>query len=257
MESAAKSFDPLAHAREAQGPRFAIRLAAGGETAAIVGDDDHERIRLIASESNGCLPGKSVLADVGQGFLDEPEDLKRCERWELVGRAIRSKAHANPMPLLKLIHVVLEGADQPSLRHVGAQPRDGLADVLEDFVGNAMQSLEFSLRLLAVSGLHQLLDRVQAQEQIRDELGGAVVELPAQPFPFLHDSGHRHDVPLPAAALQFPFGHASVVAVIPGPIAAEEVRLNLAWMRRDIPDALWVELSAEGLIRRDAPTPRR
>ena len=67
----------------------------------------------------------------------------------------------------------------------------------------------------------------------------------------------RHDVPLAAAALHFPFGHASVAAVIPGPIAAEEVRLNLAWMRRDIPDELWAELSAEGLIRPDAPTPRR
>ena len=67
----------------------------------------------------------------------------------------------------------------------------------------------------------------------------------------------RHDVPLAAAALQFPFGHRSVVAVIPGPVAAEEVRLNLAWMRRDIPDTLWAELSAESLIRSDVPTPRR
>ena len=64
-------------------------------------------------------------------------------------------------------------------------------------------------------------------------------------------------MPLAAAALQFPFGHRSVVSVIPGPVAAEEVRLNLAWMRRDIPDTLWAELTAEGLIRSDAPTPRR
>ena len=65
----------------------------------------------------------------------------------------------------------------------------------------------------------------------------------------------RHDVPLPAAALQFPFGHPSVVSVIPGPVAAEEVRGNLAWMRRDIPNALWSDLRAEGLIHPDAPTP--
>ena len=66
----------------------------------------------------------------------------------------------------------------------------------------------------------------------------------------------RHDVPLAAAALQFPLGHASVVSVIPGPVATEEVRQNLAWMRRDIPDALWAELKAEGLIRAEAPVPR-
>ena len=66
----------------------------------------------------------------------------------------------------------------------------------------------------------------------------------------------RHGVPLGAAALQFPLGHPSVVSVIPGPIATEEVRTNLAWMRVTIPDALWDELKAEKLLRPDAPTPR-
>jgi D-threo-aldose 1-dehydrogenase len=65
----------------------------------------------------------------------------------------------------------------------------------------------------------------------------------------------RHNVPLPAAALQFPFGHPSVVSVIPGPVSTEQVRTNLAWMRCDIPDALWVELKAEGLLRTEAQTP--
>jgi D-threo-aldose 1-dehydrogenase len=36
----------------------------------------------------------------------------------------------------------------------------------------------------------------------------------------------------------------------------EEVRQSLAWLSRDIPDALWSELEAEGLIAADAPTPR-
>jgi len=43
--------------------------------------------------------------------------------------------------------------------------------------------------------------------------------------------------------------------VIPGPVAAEEVCQNLAWMRYDIPDALWAELKDHGLISADAPTP--
>ena len=37
----------------------------------------------------------------------------------------------------------------------------------------------------------------------------------------------------------------------------EEVRLNLTYMRTEIPDALWDELKGEKLIRVDAPTPRR
>ena len=65
----------------------------------------------------------------------------------------------------------------------------------------------------------------------------------------------RHDVPLAAAALQFPFGHPSVVSVIPGPVTVKEVRVNVACMRREIPEALWAELKAERLIRADAPTP--
>jgi D-threo-aldose 1-dehydrogenase len=62
------------------------------------------------------------------------------------------------------------------------------------------------------------------------------------------------DVPLGAAALQFPFGHPAVVSIIPGPNAPEQVRTNLAWMRHDIPAELWAALKAEGLIRPEAPT---
>jgi D-threo-aldose 1-dehydrogenase len=65
----------------------------------------------------------------------------------------------------------------------------------------------------------------------------------------------RHDVPLGAAALQFPFGHPAVVSIIPGPNAPEQVRTNLAWLRHAIPSELWAELKQEGLIRSDAPTP--
>jgi D-threo-aldose 1-dehydrogenase len=65
----------------------------------------------------------------------------------------------------------------------------------------------------------------------------------------------RHGVPLGAAALQFPFGHRSVAAAIPGPNTTEQVRTNLEWMRTEIPADLWAELKAEGLLRRDAPTP--
>ncbi len=66
----------------------------------------------------------------------------------------------------------------------------------------------------------------------------------------------RHDVPLAAAALQFPLRHPAVASVIPGPVTPEEVRQNLAWLSRDLPDSLWTELKQEGLIVADAPTQR-
>ena len=66
----------------------------------------------------------------------------------------------------------------------------------------------------------------------------------------------RHDVPLAAAALQFPLAHPAVSSIVPGPVSSEEVRLNFAAMRYPIPDALWHDLKAAKLLRADAPVPR-
>ena len=65
----------------------------------------------------------------------------------------------------------------------------------------------------------------------------------------------RHHVPLAAAALQFPLGHPSVAAVIPGAVKPDEVLGSIEMMGTDIPAALWDELKAEGLLRAEAPVP--
>jgi D-threo-aldose 1-dehydrogenase len=65
----------------------------------------------------------------------------------------------------------------------------------------------------------------------------------------------RHGVSLGAAALQFPFGHPAVVAVIPGPESLEHVRSNIELMREPIPAELWDDLKGEGLLLPEAPTP--
>ena len=65
----------------------------------------------------------------------------------------------------------------------------------------------------------------------------------------------RYNVPLAAAALQFPLGHRIVASVIPGAISRRQVELNLAAFNHEIPQDLWAELKNEKLIREDAPTP--
>ena len=65
----------------------------------------------------------------------------------------------------------------------------------------------------------------------------------------------RHDVPLPAAALQFPLAHPAVAAVIPGAVSAVELAHNIALLQHPIPAALWAELKHEGLLPAAAPTP--
>lgn len=65
----------------------------------------------------------------------------------------------------------------------------------------------------------------------------------------------RHGVSLRAAALQFPLAHPAIACVIPGARTPEEARDNLARMDERVPDALWQELVADGLVRSDAPLP--
>jgi D-threo-aldose 1-dehydrogenase len=64
-----------------------------------------------------------------------------------------------------------------------------------------------------------------------------------------------HNVPLPAAALQFPLAHPAVAAIIPGPRSAAEFEENLAHIRRPIPAALWADLRDQQLLHPEAPTP--
>jgi D-threo-aldose 1-dehydrogenase len=65
----------------------------------------------------------------------------------------------------------------------------------------------------------------------------------------------RHDVPLLAAALQFPHGHPAVESVLVGPRSVAELDQSVAMLARPIPRELWDELKSERLIPPDAPTP--
>lgn len=65
----------------------------------------------------------------------------------------------------------------------------------------------------------------------------------------------QHNVPLPAAALQFPLGHPLVSSVIPGPRSRAEMSTIFDWFALDIPAALWSDLKSAGLMHQDAPLP--
>ena len=64
-----------------------------------------------------------------------------------------------------------------------------------------------------------------------------------------------YDVPLIAAALQFPFGHQAVASVIPGARSIEEVQGNVKLLETPIPADFWSEIKAEGLLIEKAPVP--
>ena len=64
-----------------------------------------------------------------------------------------------------------------------------------------------------------------------------------------------HDVPLAAAALQFPLAHPLVASVIAGLDSGPRVEQGLMLYRRPIPAALWRDLRREGLLDAAAPVP--
>lgn len=64
----------------------------------------------------------------------------------------------------------------------------------------------------------------------------------------------RHDVPLKAAALQFPLAHPAVACVLTGARSAAEIDENARLSTTPIPDALWDDLRRAGMIAADAPT---
>lgn len=65
----------------------------------------------------------------------------------------------------------------------------------------------------------------------------------------------RHGVALQAAALQFPFGHPAVTAIIPGARSVRELRANATYFAQKIPADFWAELQQLALLDPTAPVP--
>lgn len=65
----------------------------------------------------------------------------------------------------------------------------------------------------------------------------------------------QYDIPLKAAALQFPLAHPAIRSLVVGMIAPTEVDQNLTALQTLIPPAFWSVLREQGLIDTVAPTP--
>ena len=63
------------------------------------------------------------------------------------------------------------------------------------------------------------------------------------------------DVPVQAAALQFPMAHPAVVSCIPGAQSIAQLRQNAQWFGQPLPAGLWDALRGAGLLDPAAPVP--
>ena len=71
----------------------------------------------------------------------------------------------------------------------------------------------------------------------------------------LSSVAEKYNIPLPAAALQFPLGHPAVATVLTGVRSREEWQENLRLFELEIPRDLWLELRDEGMIGPEVPLP--
>lgn len=150
---------------------------------------------------------------------------------------------------------------------LGSIPR--ILDVVElDYAIVAMpytlldqDALDVELPLCAERGVSVVIGAVFASGVLADDAGSGTYGYDSAPagvvskVAAMREVCERYGVSLAAAALQFPLGHPTVAAVIPGALTAEHVRENVAHFSAQIPVAMWAELKAEGLLRADAPVP--
>ena len=64
-----------------------------------------------------------------------------------------------------------------------------------------------------------------------------------------------HDVPLPAAALQFVVAHPAIPSFMAGTRTTAQLAQNLKWFSHEIRPQFWADLKMQGLLREDAPVP--
>lgn len=84
-----------------------------------------------------------------------------------------------------------------------------------------------------------------------DPAGDAIIKTVAQ----IEDICDEYNVPLAAAALQFPLAHPAVVSVIPGISSAERVETTIQQMNFEIPAQFWQSLQDSGILSPDVLVP--
>jgi D-threo-aldose 1-dehydrogenase len=93
-----------------------------------------------------------------------------------------------------------------------------------------------------------LLSKPRPQAGARYEYGAVPTEL-LERARRIETVCARHGVALPAAALQFPLREPAVRSVVVGGASPAHVRENAERLQVEIPEPLWDELAAEGLVR--------
>ena len=117
------------------------------------------------------------------------------------------------------------------------------------------------LPLCADKGIAVIIGGVYNTGYLANPLPGGIYNYrPATPEIYgralrIREICERYSVPLKTAALRFPFGHPAVTTVLAGVRDRRELEENVAALQYPIPEQMWQELRAEGLLPEHAPIP--
>lgn len=163
------------------------------------------------------------------------------------------------------------------LRHGGAVTAVGLGVNEWQVAHDSLQA--FDLDCVMLAGRYTLLEQGALAPFLDDCLRHGIAVLAAGPFnsgvlagsasfdyaPVADDLMLRvkaletvcgeFEVPLPAAALQFPLAHPAVVSCVAGAQGPQQLAQNVRWFETAIPAGFWTALQARGLIDARAPVP--
>jgi D-threo-aldose 1-dehydrogenase len=241
-----------------------------------------ERSEVIVSTKAGRVlkPGREASI-----FVDTPDV---HAEFDFSARGVRLSVEQSCERLgvehLDLVHLHdpdehFEQARDEALPELVAMKNEGLVTA----IGVGMNQAEILTRFvelnafdcLLVAGRFSLLDQTAAQELLpacaerevqvvvggvfnsgilADPTEGSRYNYGSAPTPILERAHQldsicaRHQVPLRAAAVQFPYRHPAVSSVIVGARSAFEVSDAVEMSKWPIPTALWGELSEGGLI---------
>ncbi|MFC9553041.1 aldo/keto reductase [Rhodococcus sp. NPDC056960] len=205
-----------------------------------------------------------------------------CDRFDILFiHDVDRYTHGAAQP--ELFKQAIEGAYPAleSLRDQGVVKAIGFGINDTDVMTDAVRSTDADLYLLA--GRYTLLEQEPLDEVLPlcEEQGIGIVlggvynsgilatgPTPAARFNYAlapesvkERAGHLericsdHHVPLAAAALQFAYAHPSVLSICIGARNVEQQKRNAELFDTVIPQQLWADLRAAGLVRDDAPTP--
>ncbi len=223
-----------------------------------------ERARTEAFDFSASGVRASLEASLRRLGIDRPDIL-----------FLHDPDHAEEQAVAEALPALRELRADGAVTAIGAGMNQ--APMLERFVANPRIGLDIILlagryTLLDTSGL-RLLDLCH-ERGVGVVIGGAfnsgILTTPtdtarydyrAAPPPLIERARklaaacERHGVPLPAAALQFGWGHPAVVSVLNGPRSQAQLEANLQYAELPIPAACWEQLRSEGLLAKDVPLP--